>query len=231
LRRDLKVCVLSATMEPRVFSEYFAPAVAAVVDIPLERRTFPVEAWFLEDALEVTGYVSPEGEDEEGGEGAADEEDAADVQLLDPSRYSARTRAQMARMDQAAPQEGLVAALVAHAASLPGARASRNSAVLVFVSGAPAMQSVLERLEATLRPRAAFRMLGLHSSMSSEVRRRAAGGLTPGARRRSKRSYSAGCRALSRWAGAAEEEERGLTQAAAGTGGGGHEHRRDEPDD
>ncbi|XP_037931792.1 uncharacterized protein LOC119666584 [Teleopsis dalmanni] len=52
-RQDLKVILMSATLNAKLFSEYFGNA--PVLDIP--GRTFPVEQLFLEDILELSDYV------------------------------------------------------------------------------------------------------------------------------------------------------------------------------
>ncbi|RUS29602.1 P-loop containing nucleoside triphosphate hydrolase protein [Jimgerdemannia flammicorona] len=51
LRPDLKVILMSATLEARRFSDYFGGC--PVIEVP--GRTFPVEVRFLEDAVEETG--------------------------------------------------------------------------------------------------------------------------------------------------------------------------------
>ncbi|CAG9819856.1 unnamed protein product [Phaedon cochleariae] len=57
VRPDLKVILMSATMNASLFSEYFGDI--PVIEIP--GRTFPVEQYFLEDILEATGYILEEG--------------------------------------------------------------------------------------------------------------------------------------------------------------------------
>lgn len=52
-RKDLKVILMSATLNATLFSDYFGGA--PVLDIP--GRTFPVEQLFLEDILEVSDFV------------------------------------------------------------------------------------------------------------------------------------------------------------------------------
>lgn len=49
----LKVCLMSATMDANLFSAYFNGA--PTFSVP--GRTFPVTAYFLEDALQMTGHV------------------------------------------------------------------------------------------------------------------------------------------------------------------------------
>ncbi|XP_053396236.1 putative ATP-dependent RNA helicase DHX57 [Mercenaria mercenaria] len=55
-RPDLKIILMSATLNAQLFSQYFGGC--AVVDIP--GRTFPVEQYFLEDAMEFTEFVMEE---------------------------------------------------------------------------------------------------------------------------------------------------------------------------
>lgn len=56
IRPDLKVILMSATLNATLFSSYFERA--PTVEIP--GRTFPVEELFLEDILDKTNYVSEE---------------------------------------------------------------------------------------------------------------------------------------------------------------------------
>ncbi|XP_038072636.1 putative ATP-dependent RNA helicase DHX57 [Patiria miniata] len=51
-RKDLRVLLMSATLNAELFSSYFNGC--PVIDIP--GRTFPVEQYFLEDAIEWTNY-------------------------------------------------------------------------------------------------------------------------------------------------------------------------------
>ncbi|XP_059482833.1 putative ATP-dependent RNA helicase DHX57 [Neocloeon triangulifer] len=55
-RRDLKVILMSATLNADLFSQYFG--IVPILEIP--GRTFPVEQLFLEDALGKTGYTIDE---------------------------------------------------------------------------------------------------------------------------------------------------------------------------
>nr|CAD7460813.1 unnamed protein product [Timema tahoe] len=56
VRPDLKVILMSATLNADLFSEYFNK----VPTLHIEGRTFPVTQLFLEDILESTGYVLEE---------------------------------------------------------------------------------------------------------------------------------------------------------------------------
>ncbi|XP_018560906.1 putative ATP-dependent RNA helicase DHX57 [Anoplophora glabripennis] len=57
LRPELKVILMSATLNASLFAQYFGEI--PVVNIP--GRTFPVQQYFLEDILETTNYILEEG--------------------------------------------------------------------------------------------------------------------------------------------------------------------------
>lgn len=56
-RKDLKVILMSASIDPSLFSNYFGRA--PVVQVP--GRTFPVSNYFLEDLFDATGHIVEEG--------------------------------------------------------------------------------------------------------------------------------------------------------------------------
>ncbi|KPP56085.1 putative ATP-dependent RNA helicase DHX57 [Scleropages formosus] len=56
-RPDLKIVLMSATLNAELFSQYFYDC--QMVHIP--GRTFPVDQFFLEDAVAMTGYVMEDG--------------------------------------------------------------------------------------------------------------------------------------------------------------------------
>ncbi|KAL9003256.1 MAG: hypothetical protein Q9188_003871 [Gyalolechia gomerana] len=54
-RRDLKVVLMSATLDAAVFEEYFEQT-ASVGRCHIEGRTFPVHDFYLDDVIQITGY-------------------------------------------------------------------------------------------------------------------------------------------------------------------------------
>jgi ATP-dependent RNA helicase DHX57 len=54
-RRDLKVILMSATLDAGVFEKYFE-TVCAVAKIEIQGRTFPVEDYYLDDVIRLTGF-------------------------------------------------------------------------------------------------------------------------------------------------------------------------------
>jgi HrpA-like RNA helicase len=53
-RPDLKIILMSATLNAALFADYFEDFRTTVIEIP--GRTFPVDRMYLEDAIEVCGY-------------------------------------------------------------------------------------------------------------------------------------------------------------------------------
>lgn len=84
VRPDLKVILMSATLNASIFSDYFRGI--PIVDIP--GRTFPVEQFFMEDIMETTGYVLEEGSEycrslKKGSESIEEMIQAGEVQYID----------------------------------------------------------------------------------------------------------------------------------------------------
>lgn len=63
--KNLKVVLMSATVDPAQFINYFGGE-RNVGYTHIEGRTFPVEDYYLEDVLNTTGYMPPTLKDEEG---------------------------------------------------------------------------------------------------------------------------------------------------------------------
>ena len=53
-RPEIKLILMSATLNAALFADYFKDFDTEVIDIP--GRTFPVERMYLEDAIEISGY-------------------------------------------------------------------------------------------------------------------------------------------------------------------------------
>lgn len=54
-RRDLKVVLMSATLDAETFENYFR-AVSSVAKIEIKGRTYPVTDYYLDDVLHITGF-------------------------------------------------------------------------------------------------------------------------------------------------------------------------------
>jgi ATP-dependent RNA helicase DHX36 len=58
-RPDLRVVLMSATLQTKELVEYFQLGGINPAVIEMEGRTFPVQEYFLEQVLEMTGYIDP----------------------------------------------------------------------------------------------------------------------------------------------------------------------------
>jgi len=59
-RADLKLIVMSATLNAKLFSDYFSTKTVKTPILEIPGFTFPVQELYLEDLLEKTGYLIPE---------------------------------------------------------------------------------------------------------------------------------------------------------------------------
>jgi len=128
-RKDLKVVLMSATMDKDLFGKYFGGAPGIVIP----GRTFPVQDFFLEDALKITKHVlDPSAEwaigggngkgkgKGKGGTPASKDKDHADVRKLEDlgqvhtryAKYGPQVMASLRGMDQDAVNYDLLASLL-----------------------------------------------------------------------------------------------------------------------
>lgn len=193
-RADLKVILMSATMDKDLFGRYFGGAPALTVP----GRTFPVETYFLEHALQATRHtLNPSAEWAIGGarpKGKGKGVDTSDRESLDaPKRedltpltiqtrygsFNDNVQTTLARLEQDAVNYELLVQLLV-GSTLPsfgkdGACEGRPSGVLVFMSGAKEIEQVQELLWQTpefCMPPARNWVLPLHGSLPTEDQKR-----------------------------------------------------------
>jgi ATP-dependent RNA helicase DHX29 len=164
-RPDLKVILMSATVNAQRFSNYLHGA--PVVDVP--GRTFQVKAMFLEDAIELTGHTN-----EDASEATVDD-DADDAELDEGTKgknekltgYSKRTLATLSTYNDYIIDYSLIVKLIQRVAFSPDYQ-QYSKALLVFLPGL----GEIRRLHDILTSQPAFargwRVHALHSSFSSE---------------------------------------------------------------
>ncbi|KAL8581805.1 hypothetical protein ACOMHN_010179 [Nucella lapillus] len=190
-RPDLKVILMSATLDSAKFSAYFTNC--PVLNIP--GRTFPVQVCHLEDVIEMTGFVVEEDspytlkqsqllEEEtvslevtaKRGESSQldlfyTKEDIGNVDRtsLSADNYSKRTRNAVTRLNPNKINMDLIVNLLKH---LDSARHYRDidGAVLIFLPGLADIQELYEILttERYFSNPQRFQIFALHSMLSSE---------------------------------------------------------------
>jgi ATP-dependent RNA helicase DHX29 len=183
-RHDLKVVLMSATVDAKLFSDYFGGA--PILDIP--GRTFPVEILYLEDAIETTRDViegdgafsaSPDEAETDDDHQPARDRRGSSAEL---DSYSSETRRALADMDEYRIDYGLVVRLaVAIATKKKYARYS--SAILIFMPGISEIRRLYRALMSTDSFNKGWNLHMLHSSFSTEELERAFAIHPPGERK------------------------------------------------
>uniref|UniRef100_A0A182M585 RNA helicase n=1 Tax=Anopheles culicifacies TaxID=139723 RepID=A0A182M585_9DIPT len=172
---DLRVILMSATIDTMLFSRYFGDC--PVLEVP--GRAFPVKQLFLEDCIEMLGFrpSPPEGgsarrkrgkDGEDDGDGGAecdpDMQESGNLnEVIDETAYSPQTKQAMSMMVEADTPFELITALVDYVdqQGTPGA-------VLVFLAGWNMIFSLMRQLQT--RPNLV--VLPLHSQLPREDQRK-----------------------------------------------------------
>jgi ATP-dependent RNA helicase DHX29 len=167
-RSELKVILMSATVDANRFSRYLNDA--PIMTVP--GRTFPVQTQYLEDAIELTHYAGSSEKAQHNGKGSDDDED--DEIMSDksgiPSKlpgYSPATRNVLSTYDEYAIDYDLIVRLIEAVAYDP--QLSRfSNAVLVFLPGIAEIRQVNDLLGGHPSFNRQWLIYPLHSTISSE---------------------------------------------------------------
>lgn len=174
-RPNLKVILMSATLEAQRFSSYLGGV--PVLNVP--GRTFPVEMKYLEDAVELTDYRLSENEPDATLEEEAEEVPAETAEgdttggiLATLDGYSKQTRETLLNIDEYRLDYQLIKRLLLKIASSPEL-AHYSKAILVFMPG----MAEIRRLNDDILSEPAFQrgwvVHALHSSIASEDQEKA----------------------------------------------------------
>ncbi|WAR00710.1 DHX57-like protein [Mya arenaria] len=172
-RPDLKVILMSATLNAQLFSDYFGGC--AVLDIP--GRTFPVDQYFLEDAIEFTGpYARPMKHMNAVQRGVA-EQDSSYEQDDPAHKASDRVQDQNLSVKQLFIRyNDYHKSTVKSLAMMDHTKINfeffpKRGAILVFMPGYAEIQQLFDMLLSSHvfgRNRARYKIIPLHSTLSSE---------------------------------------------------------------
>jgi HrpA-like RNA helicase len=196
-RPDLKVIMMSATLDTDLFSSFFGGA--PVVRVP--GRTYPVKTYYLEDLLEHTNHIIEEGSryarrNNTGrktvsllvtARGGDKRREIAEYEMNeevsdDYPGYSPSTRKSMDRVDETVINYDLIedvlhGLLVEENCDFkpPDGADVPTGAVLIFLHGIGEIRTLAERLSGsrTFGNRQNFEIIPLHSNLSSRDQRRA----------------------------------------------------------
>ncbi|KAH0173909.1 ATP-dependent RNA helicase A, partial [Aureobasidium melanogenum] len=181
-RPDLKVVLMSATVDAQRFSSYLGNA--PIVTVP--GRTFPVAAKYLEDAIELTGHTIEDGspktadaDDDDFEAGSSEATIAAAKQL---TGYSPKTARTLAGFDEYAIDYTLIVKLLEKIAYDPS-YTQFSQAILVFLPGLAEIRSLNDFLGGHPAFSKGWLVYPLHSTFSSEEQQAAFKVPPPGMRK------------------------------------------------
>ncbi|KAG7129430.1 putative helicase C15C4.05 like protein [Verticillium longisporum] len=169
-RKDLKVVLMSATVDAERFSNYLGNA--PVLTVP--GRTFPVQVRYLEDAIELTGFSTGQANQEK----MVDLDDDVETETEGPkttvgselAKYSAKTRNTLAQMDEYRIDFDLIVQLIAKIAADPS-YSQFSKAILVFLPGIAEIRTINDMLDMLLGDPSFAKdwlIYPLHSSIATE---------------------------------------------------------------
>jgi ATP-dependent RNA helicase DHX29 len=173
-RPDLKLILMSATLEAQRFSNYLGGV--PVMNIP--GRTFPVEMKYLEDAVEMTGYRLSEDDsngvlDDDPDEVSDSTGDAAAGGLqASLEGYSKQTRETILNFDEYRMDYQLIMKLLLRIATEPE-MVHYSKAILVFMPGLAEIRRLNDEILAEPTFQKGWIVHALHSSIASEDQEKA----------------------------------------------------------
>lgn len=169
---DLRVILMSATIDTTLFTEYFNKCPI----IEIAGRAFPVQEYFLEDCVSLTKFIPPPPKPKRGGRNNdKDDEDnvGADeveenLNLAVSDNYDVNTKQAMAKMSEKEISFELIDALLRYikAQGIPGA-------VLVFLPGWNLIFAIMRYLQShPIFGGSGYVIIPLHSQLPREDQRR-----------------------------------------------------------
>ncbi|KAH8902299.1 P-loop containing nucleoside triphosphate hydrolase protein [Coniochaeta sp. PMI_546] len=166
-RKDLKVVLMSATVDAERFSKYLGGA--PVLNVP--GRTFPVRVAYLEDVVELTGYSI-----DQKGPKLVDEDDDLESEIETSSKpdllktlgqYSPRTRNTLSQMDEYRIEFDLIIQLISTIATDPNL-VPFSKAILVFLPGIAEIRTINDMLLGNKQFSTDWLVYPMHSTIASE---------------------------------------------------------------
>ena len=161
---QLRVILMSATIDPSIFIKYFGDC--PIVEVP--GRTFPVQEYFLEDCIQMTNFEPEMIRKKKRSEEEGKEKDREDLSKVCSDNYTAKTKDTMARLGEDEMPFELVEKLLEYIAGLGVA-----GAVLVFLPGWSQISSLARQLgHHSVFGGPSYSLLPLHSRISREDQRK-----------------------------------------------------------
>ncbi|XP_049811286.1 dosage compensation regulator isoform X1 [Schistocerca nitens] len=165
---DLRLILMSATIDTTLFSEYFNNC--PVIEIP--GRAYPVQEYFLEDSIQMLNFVPPldnrkKRKDKDDSELTGEDQDE-NLNKVISNEYSPQTRNAMAQLSEKEISFELIEGLLKYIKGLdiPGA-------VLIFLPGWNLIFALMRHLQQhPVFGGSAYSIIPLHSQLPREDQRR-----------------------------------------------------------
>lgn len=161
-----RVVLMSATADMEAISAYWRAATQSIGYAAIEGRTFPVDAFFLEETIELTGYRIDDSASEYSKQPPEDALDCYDV-----SDCSPRTRTVLSQLDPTEISYDIIASVLKY--EISRASPSACGAIIVFMPGLEEIKRVLAIIESDDELFRKCVPVPMHSSLSSEDLQRA----------------------------------------------------------
>ncbi|KAL6264710.1 hypothetical protein P5V15_004809 [Pogonomyrmex californicus] len=166
---DLRIILMSATIDTTLFSEYFNNC--PVVEIP--GRSFPVQQYFLEDCIELTNFVPPTISGKRKSKDSdelpiTDGEPEENLNKVISNNYSVQTKNSMAQLTEKEISFELIEALLMYIKQqeIPGA-------VLIFLPGWNLIFALMKHLQQhSVFGKSSYLIIPLHSQLPREDQRK-----------------------------------------------------------
>ncbi|KAK6516447.1 hypothetical protein TWF506_006354 [Arthrobotrys conoides] len=173
VRRDLKVVLMSATVDAKKFSDYLDNA--PVFQIP--GRTFPVQTFYLEDAVELSGFILSDDSVRRNRRQVDDfdmdaSEETGPASASSYEGYSTQTRKTMARFDEWTINYDLIVQLLASIATNPS-YVPFSRAILIFLPGLSEIRKLHSALLGDPNFQNGWVVHALHSTIATEEQEQA----------------------------------------------------------
>ncbi|PIC45573.1 hypothetical protein B9Z55_005547 [Caenorhabditis nigoni] len=180
--KDLRVVLMSATIDTNLFTNFFgsAPDIGPTPVITMHGRTFPVQAFFLEDILHNLRYMPDEPEQRKRKKGSAapvDDDDGDEevddkgrnMNLLNDPSANENLKTAMSRISEKDIPYGVIEAILTDIASR-----GVDGAVLIFLPGWSEIMTLCNRLQEHEEFGQAnkYEVLPLHSQLTSQEQRK-----------------------------------------------------------
>lgn len=171
-RPDLKLVLMSATVDAKKFSSYLGQA--PILNIP--GRTFPVAVNYLEDAIELTGHTPDPGQLDEDGEDSELENVSTPNDLTLSSslvHYSQQTQRIVKSYNERILDYGLIVALLEKLAT-DWSLQQYSKAILIFMPGLAEIKRLQDEISGNpFFASKAWVIHALHSSIANEEQEKA----------------------------------------------------------